>query len=244
MIFVEPPADERAFFEIAATLIPLLLFGGVVIDRTKPPPTSKWTNRHDFVGMVFVLFGGIAVWAETVAIGGVITGSATTLSRIFVSVVLLGGMALVVVAIAAPWLSRMREAVPRGFGLCVVLIAGCTLFTCVFAASRVLREGTSLALRKEHREAYEGAIEKNSEEQNGNEWHLESLEDEMRRLNAQLAIGRGHHDAVAARAMRKERTTLASLIRVVREDGGHLSDKGTALEREARGESVQGGTDP
>jgi hypothetical protein len=240
VIFAEPPADERAFFEIAATLIPLLLFGGVVIDRTRPPARSKWTDRHDFVGMVFVLVGGVAVWAETIAIGGVITGSATTLSRVFVSVVLLGGMVLVIVAIAAPWFSRMRETVPRGLGLGTALIAGAMLLTFVFAASAVLREGTALTLRKERREAYEKAIKENSDERGTVKRRLEFLEGEMRRTDAQLAIAKGHHDPVAASAVAAERATLTALLGLTRDQHRRLREKSTALEREARGESVHG----
>lgn len=97
-----------AFYEIAATLIPLLLFGGVFAERSRPP-VDNWERRHDRATIVIFLAGLIAVLAEVLAIGVVVTGRATASDRYVVSVALVGGMLSVVWLIWRPWLDRQRR---------------------------------------------------------------------------------------------------------------------------------------
>jgi uncharacterized membrane protein YidH (DUF202 family) len=97
-----------AFYEIAATLIPLLLFGGVFAERSRPP-AEHWERRHDRTTMAILVAGIIAMLAEVLAIGVVVTGRATALDRYVVSVALVGGMLSVVWLIWRPWGDRQRH---------------------------------------------------------------------------------------------------------------------------------------
>src|SRR4051812_16092691 len=104
---IPPPAsNEQAFFQVAATLIPVLLLGGVLLERLQPPPGPL--TRHSVSLFGAILIGGVLViWGEATAITALIRGSSVKLERIFVALVLVLGMVLVLAAVIGPWLQRI-----------------------------------------------------------------------------------------------------------------------------------------
>jgi hypothetical protein len=97
--------DDRAFFQIAAALLPALMFGALLTDRLRPPKTI---GRH--YGLA--VFGVVAVatfllLAETIAIEVAITGEPTSFERavVVIAVMIASGGTLAVVL--HPWLAKL-----------------------------------------------------------------------------------------------------------------------------------------
>jgi len=104
-----PASNEQAFYEVAATLIPLLLLGGVLLERMRPPRTRNFREVHGTITWL-ILIGGVAtISAEGFAIVNLITGAGTDETQWYVAIVLVGGMALVVGAVAFPWVVRAHR---------------------------------------------------------------------------------------------------------------------------------------
>lgn len=106
--------NQVSFFEIAATLIPLLLFGGVVAERVGP--TGLDSGRLMRLGMMVAVVGSYAVIAEVAAIAVVVTGEPNLLAEILTMTFLFGGMIGVVAALVKPWYSALHgksETRPR-----------------------------------------------------------------------------------------------------------------------------------
>jgi hypothetical protein len=101
-----PPSNEQAFFEIAATLIPLLLLGGVLLDRLPRTAPSPRFVAYTVIAAVVVIVG------EVLAILVLVRGSSSTFDRFFVAFVLVGGMFAVIAAVVVPWLS-LATPTPR-----------------------------------------------------------------------------------------------------------------------------------
>jgi uncharacterized protein YhhL (DUF1145 family) len=140
------PGDERAFFEIAATLIPLLLFGGVFVERVRPPQEKRGA-LHLLATMSILLFGIFALFAEAAAIRSVVAGDAEKPTRIFVAFVLVAGMTLVVMAIATPWMTALANAEP-GMRRWLAPVTRLLLVACGIGAFIVLVDGTDVAIEK------------------------------------------------------------------------------------------------
>lgn len=102
------PGNQVALFEIAATLIPLLLFGGVVAERVGPRDGYD-ARTLLMLGLLVAFVGGYAILAEAVAITVVVTGEPTLFAEIFTLVFLIGGMIGVVVALIQPWYAKLKK---------------------------------------------------------------------------------------------------------------------------------------
>lgn len=235
MLLTEPPGSERAFFEIAATLIPLLLFGGVLIERARPPALRDWKREHESLALVLAAFGAVAILAEALAIEAVVTGQALAPTRVLVALVLVAGMTLAVAAISWPWLSRLRQSGRGSYGL-IAPLSAVVLLAAALGAFGVLVDGTDIAAQKERFDAYEKALKANLAEQDAVRRRLDSLSLEMSRLDGRLAIATGHRDEVAVSALTVEIDGLDLQIELAGERESRLFREGVNLEREARGD--------
>lgn len=95
---------QAAFYGIAATLIPLLLFGGVAVERLRPNATA--TPARILASLITIYaVGYLAVIAEIIAILVLVTGESNLLFLVIVVVALVAGMYAIVAAIAWPWVA-------------------------------------------------------------------------------------------------------------------------------------------
>jgi hypothetical protein len=167
-LIVRPDAlkgDVRSFYEIAATLIPLLVFGGVVAERVIPPK-GRWREIHFGAAMWAVPASGFyAVFAEVLAITAVVTGEADTLTRYVVSAALVGGMLAVVCSIWLPWLAGVREEIGQPFSRRAKWTIGLTVAAVGLIALFQLASAVDVAGTTERAREYEAAIQKNLDEQ-------------------------------------------------------------------------------
>jgi hypothetical protein len=107
---------EQAFFQIAAGLIPLLTFGGVLISRPRQLGTyERRTGWERLLGQFLPIFGVIAIGAEVFAISGAVTGKGGDFDRLWVIGTILLSM-VVIIATAVHTYSRElgTPALPMG----------------------------------------------------------------------------------------------------------------------------------
>src|SRR5690348_2944228 len=98
-------SDPRIFFQIAAALIPTLVFGGLLSDRLKPPTAwpryPAYYRRHLPWAMVF---GALVVfYGEATAIEVGLTGSPDQYQTWLVAGVVVGLTAFTLSLLVWPW---------------------------------------------------------------------------------------------------------------------------------------------
>jgi hypothetical protein len=128
-----------AFYEIAATLLPVLLLGGVVLEAVKPPeidaaaseessdPARRPTHeKPDDLKTVVVAYqlpivGVLVIMLEVVALDAVASGSTDWGHALIVGGGLIFGMLCVVYAVWVPWARRTRSGLMAGFSFAVAV---------------------------------------------------------------------------------------------------------------------------
>lgn len=104
--------SQETFFQIAATLIPILIFSGVVAERGGPQPEDSY-RRIWFLAVGIPLFGTFAVMAEMVSISALVIGPRGGFWVGFVATTLAVGLVGVVVSVWLPWLAALRQKLPE-----------------------------------------------------------------------------------------------------------------------------------
>jgi len=156
--------NQIAFFEIAATLIPILLFGGVVAERRGPQ--SRDSHRKTTLYATYIpAVGSMAILGEIVAIIAIVTGTSTWWMRLLVALVLTLGMLAVVLAVWWPWHQDARKKAPHEVAR-LGLMGVVALLVAVGGSVWVMIEGVSGAAAEERKDALEKAFEKSSDELN------------------------------------------------------------------------------
>jgi hypothetical protein len=103
--------DPRLFFQVAAGLIPALIFGGLISEKLKPSPA---TRRWSWVGMLAVPPLALTVLlAEVMAINVALTGEPGAFATWLVALVLVGLTAGALGVLVAPWYRLMTNATSR-----------------------------------------------------------------------------------------------------------------------------------
>lgn len=107
---------ERAFFQIAVGLLPVLLFGGVLVDRDrKDESSSGFTPSDALMVMAVPVLGTLAILAEAISIGGAIGAKVETPGRILVIAVIMIAMVLIVINAATPRFRKLLAVTEQGF---------------------------------------------------------------------------------------------------------------------------------
>jgi hypothetical protein len=168
VIITRPDAlkgDVRAYYEIAATLIPLLVFGGVVTERVIPPK-GRWKAIHFGAAMWAIPASGFyAVLAEVLAITAVVTGEADALTRYVVSGAIVGGMLAVVCSIWLPWLAGVREESGQPLSRQTKWAIGLSVTAVGLIALLGLASAVDVAATTERTREFEAVLQKNLDEQ-------------------------------------------------------------------------------
>lgn len=161
---IRASGSEIAFYEVAATLIPLFMLAGVVFDRLKPRGREK-PSRVRKMSIYVPLVGAFAIAAEVIAIGVIVSGNSNLLTRLVVASALSAGMVAVVASVWDPW-ARMHgwlsplSAGPARRGA-VVALAAVFVFTVVLmevAASSQSDEESRIEIEEEIGHVRDGLI--------------------------------------------------------------------------------------
>lgn len=103
--------NESAFYEVAATLIPLFLLGGVVFESLKPRE-SDGEKRAQWMAATIPMIGLWVILSEGVAIQALVSGNSTLTTRLIVSSTLSAGMFAVLLSLWTPWLQHYKKKRP------------------------------------------------------------------------------------------------------------------------------------
>ena len=128
--------DPALFFQIAAGLIPVLLFGSVLTDKLEPPKFVRQQTARGWAFFVLLLvLGNVVVLAEITAISAAITGEAAVWQARLVAAVIAVGTVGLVAAIAWPYLKALRppDMTDRTFARLATLMGLVALFVIVVA---------------------------------------------------------------------------------------------------------------
>jgi hypothetical protein len=100
--------SESAFYEIAATLIPLFLLGGVVFERLKPRESDS-VQRAQLMAAMIPALGLWVVFSAGVVVQALVSGNSSLLTRLIVASTLSAGMLAVLISLWTPWLRHYQE---------------------------------------------------------------------------------------------------------------------------------------
>jgi hypothetical protein len=226
--------DHLAFFEIAATLIPILLFGGVVAERLRPnsgDPLIRVFNHAAFIPAL----GSLAILAEVTAILSVVAGTSSWWSRLLVATSLTAGMLAIVVSLWLPWIDTLRKRAPRKAQAVIkasVVVFGVSLLGSV----GLMTFGVSAGEEGERTDAYLGALQRSNVAKTAALNRATSLVAASGRAQQQRIAAEARHDppAVIAGYRRQEEQLFRLTIGSV-EWYDHLELEGANLYREMLG---------
>jgi MFS family permease len=106
-----PEHDPRLFFQVAAGLIPALIFGGLISEKLRPSPAKRpWSRVGMFAVPLLALF---VLQAEVLAINVALMGEPDAYATWLVALVLVGLTAGALGVLAAPWYRLVTEAASR-----------------------------------------------------------------------------------------------------------------------------------
>jgi hypothetical protein len=105
---------QIAFFEVAATLIPILVFSGVVAERNGPRPEDSYERTSVFT-LWIPFFGTFAVLGEACSIAAIVAGPVPAFFVGFVAIVLTAGLVGVILIIWLPWLAAYKKRMPERY---------------------------------------------------------------------------------------------------------------------------------
>lgn len=200
--------DHLAFFEIAATLIPILLFGGVVAERLRPKsgdPLSRVFNHAAFIPGL----GSLAILAEVTAILSIVAGTSNWWSRLLVATSLTAGMLAIVISLWLPWIDALRKRAPRQAQTVIrgsVAILGVSLLGSV----GMMTFGVSAGEENDRTDAYLAALERSNAAKTAALSRGTSLVTATGRAQQQRIAAEARHDppAVIAGYRRQEEQLL------------------------------------
>lgn len=202
---------EAAFYEIAATLIPLFLLGGIVFERLRPRTSDSWKR-------VVLMSGGIPlvglwiVFAEAVAVSSAVSGNGSWVARVVVASALSAGMVAVLISLWWPWVKQFGARHEKGissnwhwwvaFGGIFLLATGLMVFAVSWKGSHDSKNATIEELNRADREIGDA------------EQQIESLAIERDRTNREylLAMKPGI-DCLTIRAFLVEEDDISRLLR-------------------------------
>jgi hypothetical protein len=96
--------EDQRFFELAATIIPIILFGSVLANALRPPDKdAKIGLIHGVGAILFSLYMAAMASAEMLAIAGAVGAAAPTGIRVFVAIALGVQIFLFGALLLIPW---------------------------------------------------------------------------------------------------------------------------------------------
>jgi hypothetical protein len=234
---------ERAFFQIAVALIPLLTFGGLLVIRPAEENRSsprKIRAAEPLEAMGILLLGLFAVVAETTAIRGAVTGNTSTLDRLIVISMIYVGMIAIVARAARPRFARVFELTvfkgtafepkarrwQRSMGVGIAAMVAVTAFFSIKGLNDAIRlgEGESRLHRIEQVEVQMEAsyrrLEAISRRKNAILLKLAPLSTKGTKLSRTEVVEQRILTGEFKAAVRAERLETSRLLRLVRQQNG------------------------
>jgi len=188
------PGNQAAFFEIAATLIPLLFFGGLLAEKLRATDGSSARETTLFAYGIPV-FGGFAVLAEFLALSAVVVGRASWFATAVVSLFVASGLLTVIALLWHPWHVRLSRAAPKkarsAEQLAVIMLLLGLVLSVGFIVRVVEHQGRFESIDEDLLQAEQAA-------DRANQLLLSSGEARAHADDLELALGRINHELIEA----------------------------------------------
>jgi NADH:ubiquinone oxidoreductase subunit 3 (subunit A) len=141
---------DRHFFELAATIIPLILFGSVLArSYQRPDIYTRLRLRHKLLALCLVVAVIFVCSAEILAIAVAVGGGATGFIAGYISIAVVVAVFGFGVAVLAPWAIRFHRE--GQFGWLVVIVAGVVLLAALGSTAVKLERIAHDAVLEEQR---------------------------------------------------------------------------------------------
>lgn len=139
---LEAAVESRRFFQLAATIIPIVLFGSVLARAFRPPRThTKLRWYHGLAALVVALYVAFVSSAEVFAIAVTVDGGAEDVIRIGVSAALILAIFGFGLAITVPWANRFRLS-GKSHWLGIALVGICFVLAFGWGSQKLLELAT------------------------------------------------------------------------------------------------------
>jgi hypothetical protein len=226
--------SQVAFFELAATLIPVFLLAGLVTERIRPHEGEA--DGRNFLNILLIpIFATLGLVAEFLSINAVATGYSVWPFRWFVAGFLIASMVLAILLLWRPWLDRLRQdGFPRerflrrwSYGIFGILglLGWVNLATGAGSASKIEAANT-----------YEHRYERNEDARAALRRQIQNLTAEGARVRAQLKGARAEdRPAATVSGLIRERRVLRDLLVEATGEQAELVAKAGHLQKELKG---------
>jgi signal transduction histidine kinase len=151
--------EDRHFFELAATVMPIVLFGSVLARAFRPPETNmrlRW--YHGVWALAIALYIAFVSAAEVFAIAAAVSGGADDLIGVVVTVALVLGIFGFGLAITIPWAIRFAQTQQTHL-TATVLLGILFLLTFAWGSLKLLELATRGTVQTNQAERIDRALE-------------------------------------------------------------------------------------
>lgn len=210
-----PQSQPQVFYSLAATLIPIFLFGGTFVAQLTRPPRGLSHASLITRGILIPIFGGIAITAEAMAINGAVAGETGDFQRGVIVFALISGLTVTVGGIWMPWASRVRRvALPRQVKWIVIGVPGLFLLASAYSIVSQMDDTITLARETDKQVRLTGAIRLRAAEIRESERRIDTYNYRVGKLKERRAVAIERDEPVVEKILRIEISTQEQLKQI------------------------------
>lgn len=197
-----PPSHPQVFYSLAATLIPIFLFGGIFGAWLSRPPKGASHRALTILTVAIPLFGSLAIVAEAAAINAAVAGEAGAGQRFVIVLALIVGMVATVGGAWLPWVSRaLQSGALVGWELLGVTGLGLILIVGAYSVVTQMNDAIHLANETEKVSNLASSIRQRAAEIRESERRIDAYTYRLGRLRERRAIAIEHDEPVTERVV-------------------------------------------
>lgn len=197
-----PPSHPQVFYSLAATLIPIFLFGGIFGAWLSRPPKGASHNSLVTLVVAIPLLGSLAIIAEAAAINAAVAGEAGGAQRFVIVLALIVGMVATVAGAWLPWVSRaLRSGALDGWELLGVVGLGLILLAGAYSVVTQMNDAIHLAHETEKVSNLAGSVHQRAAEIRESQRKIDAYTYRLGRLRERRATAIEHNEPVTDRVV-------------------------------------------
>jgi hypothetical protein len=189
-----PHGSPQVFYSLAATLIPIFLFGGAAVAHLSRPPRGARQMSLVVQAWMIAIFCSVAIVAEASAILAALAGEADDAQRGFIVFTSIAGMVVTAAGIWLPWVARVRRTtLSRGVKISTAVVPGAILLASAIPVISLMNKAVTVARESEEVSALSVAVQHHMDEVRDSERRIDEYRYRLGRLKERraLAIERG-----------------------------------------------------
>jgi hypothetical protein len=184
-----PQSSPQVFYSLAATLIPIFLFGGATVAHLSRPPRGTSQMSLAVRAWLIAFFCGVAIIAEASAILAALAGEAGDVQRGFIVMTLIAGMVVTAAGIWLPWVARVgRTNLPKGLKTLTTVVPGLFLLVSAVPVISLMNDALRVARESEKISALSVAVRHHMGEVRDSERRIDAYRYRLGRLKERRAL--------------------------------------------------------